>query len=281
MRLTVPLFVLALFAALPAHACEPDGETAGARCEVPGGFYRLVMPERADGPVPAMLHLHGWGASSRGALNRFDGGAALTDRGYALLLPEGVPRAGRTQRDWAVRDGQPHPRDDIAFLEAVIADATARGVDPQRILLSGFSRGGSFVWDVACARPDLFRGFAPISGAFWEPLPEGCAGAVSLYHSHGWTDRVVPLEGRSFREDEIVQGDVFASLKILRETLGCDARQPDRGETHGDLWLRHWESCDVGRIDFELHPGGHAAPEGWLDRVLAWFAARSVEEPKG
>lgn len=272
MRLLPCVVALALLAA-PAAACV-GGEDL---CEVPGGAYRLVLPEGVEGPVPAVLHLHGWGASSRAALGRFDDGGTIAERGYALILPEGIPRAGRTQRDWAVRDGRPHPRDDLAFLDAVLADAAGRGVDRARVLLSGFSRGGSFVWDVACERPGLFRAYAPLSGAFWEPLPERCAGAVALYHSHGWADRVVPLEGRSFRGGEIVQGDVFASLKRLRETLGCAARQPDRSAQRGALWLRHWDSCAAGRIDLELHPGGHAAPEGWLVRVLDWFAARLAE----
>jgi len=274
MRLILLVF---LVLAVPARAAAPCGTPEGV-CSVEGGSYRLVLPE-GDGPHPALLYLHGWGASAAAALRDRERLETVLARGYALILPQGVARAGRTQRDWAIRDRGVHPRDDIAFFEAVLGDAAARGVDRARVLLAGFSRGGSMVWDVACHAPALVRAYAPISGAFWEPLPERCAGPVEIFHVHGWTDRVVPLEGRSFRDGAIVQGDVFASLRRMRGHLGCDARQPDRSSLgEGGLWWRHWESCRAGRIDLLIHPGGHAAPEGWTAMALDWFEARLAGE---
>ncbi len=276
MSLLVRCLAAALLALLapagPASACGGPA----AFCEVDGGRYLLLMPSGGATPKSAVVFLHGWGSGPRGALGRLRDGAEILAAGHALILPEGVPREGRTQRDWAVRDQGTHPRNDLAFLDAVLADAASRGVAAGRVLLSGFSRGGSFVWDVACARPGLFRAYAPLAGAFWEPLPERCAGPVALHHTHGWTDRVVPLEGRSFRGEAFVQGDVFASLKVLRETLGCRLRQPDEGQA-GALWRRSWQACREGRIDLLLHGGGHGAPEGWMNLVLSWFADRLAE----
>ncbi|MEL6197954.1 MAG: PHB depolymerase family esterase, partial [Pseudomonadota bacterium] len=146
----------ALFCAvLTAGSARPAGACSGpeAPCETGLGRYVLVLPPQAapEAPVPALVYLHGWGASPSGVLNGRAGMAeALSKRGYALILPEGVPRAGRTQRDWSVADGGRHPRQDIAFLDEIIADAAGRGVDTDRLMLAGFSRGGSMVWDVAC-----------------------------------------------------------------------------------------------------------------------------------
>ncbi|GMG82216.1 hypothetical protein LNKW23_14290 [Paralimibaculum aggregatum] len=269
-RLAAGLLAAALGLALsaaPAAACGgPE-----VRCAVAGGEYLLLMPEGAAGPVPALLFLHGWGSSPEGALRRLSGGfRAAAEAGMAVILPEGVPRAGRRPKDWAVRDGRPHPRDDFAFLDTVMADAARRGVARGQVLLSGFSRGGSFVWDIACARPGFAAAYAPLAGAFWEPLPGGCAGPVALHHTHGWTDRVVPLEGRSFRGGAVVQGDVFASLKLMRETLGCAGRQPEEAGT-GGRWQRRWLACRNGRLELWLHPGGHGAPPGWMETVIGWF----------
>jgi polyhydroxybutyrate depolymerase len=148
------------------------------------------------------------------------------------------------------------------------------------VLLAGFSRGASMVWDIACRAPASARAYAPVSGAFWEPLPTACEAPVDFFHSHGWADRVVPIEGRSFRDGAVVQGDVFAGLKILRQTNGCTARQPDAApmEATSDLWLRRWTSCLHGRLDLMLHPGGHGVPEGWVTRVLDWFEGRLAED---
>lgn len=267
---------LGLLVAGPAAACG----TAATDCAVPGGVYRLALPEGAgpEAPVPGVVYLHGWGASAEAALRRAERTDAVVSRGMAFIVPQGVARAGRTQRDWAVRDGGTHPRDDLEFLDAVLADAAARGVYRDRVLLTGFSRGGSMVWDAACARPGLAAAYAPLAGAFWEPLPDQCAGPVALFHTHGWADRVVPLEGRPIGGGRLMQGDVFSSLAHLRRTLGCTARQPDRTEA-GDmpLWRRTWTDCAAGRIELMLHPGGHAAPPGWIETTLEWFEQRLAE----
>ncbi|MGF1445709.1 MAG: alpha/beta hydrolase family esterase [Pikeienuella sp.] len=270
----------------PVLAEAPSPPCGGTEepCAVATGRYALLLPKGSDdqegpeGGAPAVLFLHGWGSSPRGAVGRLAGGREILSAGFALILPEGVARPGRTQRDWAVRDtASPHPRDDLAFLEAVLADAALRGVDRARVLLAGFSRGGSFVWDVACERPALFRAFASAAGAFWEPLPETCNGSAALHHSHGWTDGVVPIEGRSFREGRVVQGNVFESLALRADMMGC-ARLPPVREVAAPLAFRSWTGCaDGARIDFVLHPGGHTVPDWWAGRVVAWFSDRLAD----
>lgn len=267
MRLTLLAAILALVA-LPATANGCD--TPGGRCETSLGFYRLALPAGAEGPVPALLYLHGWGASSEGAM-RSPMVSDATARGYALIAPEGLPRAGRTQRDWGVSDEGTHPRDDLAFLAEVLDDAASRGVDRSRVLVTGFSRGGSMVWDAACRAPGLALAYASVSGAFWQPMPGKCEGPVDLYHIHGWTDTVVPLEGRSVGGGTLTQGDVWAGLALIRRTNGCDGDRADATPIEpGQRWHRTW-NCAGGRLDLSVNPGGHRRPAGWIHRVLDWF----------
>ena len=272
MRLVAILACAAVLAAGTARADAPCGTPEGT-CQTARGFYRLALPEGATGPVPALLYLHGWGQSSATVMKNTAMRATLAARGYALIAPEGIPRPGHPNRDWSVRDGAPADRDDTAFLADVIADAAGHGVDPGRVLLAGFSRGGSMVWDVACHAPSTARAYAPVAGAFWEPLPEACAGPADLFHVHGWSDRVVPLEGRSVADGRLTQGDVFVGLGRLRAALGCNPEMPDTAPVlaDGSRWLRHWDHCPEGRLDLMLHPGGHTVPAGWLDRALDWF----------
>lgn len=266
--------------ALPAQA-QPVCGAAEAECPVGNGFYRLALPEGAVGPVPVLVFLHGGGSTAASVTGNSAMLAELSARGYALIAPEGQERPGRRGKNWGVHDNRSHPRDDIAFIAEVLDDAARHGIDRDRVLLAGFSRGASMVWDIACRAPATARAYAPVSGAFWEPLPAVCQGPIDLFHSHGWTDRVVPLEGRSFRGGTVVQGDVFAGLGVLRRTNGCNPQKPDATamEAGGGLWLRSWTSCPGGRLDLMLHPGGHGVAKGWLTRALDWFEDRLAETP--
>lgn len=244
---------------------------ANTPCSVGSGEYHMLMPE-TETPKGIVMHLHGGGATGQGMLNS---GMARTSiaRGYVFVAPTGYHPNTRYKRNWSVRAGTMRfDRDDVAFLKEVLEDVRAH---PQLkdvpLLLSGFSRGGSMVWDIACQSPDFAQAYAPMAGAFWDELPETCAGPVTLFHTHGWNDRTVPLEGRSLRGGTVVQGDVWASLKILRETNGCDNRQPERSSFEGEYWLRHWTDCTSGKIELLLHQGGHGAPKGWSARMLDWF----------
>ena len=274
------LILVLLAAVLLARPAAADNCDDAGLCRIASGEYRLALPEGAAGPVPAMLYLHGWGGSAAGVMKKRGLVEALAARGYALIAPDGVPRPGHhaSNRDWGVSDGGTHPRDDLAFLAAVIADAARHGVDGDRVLMAGFSRGASMVWEVACRAPATARAYAPVAGAFWEPLPGRCMGGVDLFQTHGWGDRVVPLEGRAVGDGAFVQGDVFASLRLLRAALGCNPQMPDEARDHveGEFWLRRWSGCPGGELVLMVHPGGHAVPKGWLGRVLDWFEARTA-----
>lgn len=267
--LRLPLATAAL-ALMLTPAIAQDCGSAETPCSVDGGTYHMMMPDAA--PKGIVMHLHGGGGTGRGQMNSGLARAAV-ERGYLFVAPNGEHPENRWTKDWSVRaDNMSFSRDDIDFLTDILADArTQLGVADGPVLLAGFSRGGSMVWNMACYKPDFADAYAPLAGAFWDTLPTDCAAPVKLFHTHGWNDRTVPLEGRSFADGAVVQGDVFASLFLLRATNGCEARQPARNSYDGDRWFRHWTDCDAGQIDLMLHPGGHGAPEGWSGMVMDWF----------
>jgi polyhydroxybutyrate depolymerase len=272
---------LGLAVLLPTPSALADtlacGDTTETHCMVETGTYRIAMPANVDRPG-AMIWLHGWGGSANGVMKNKGWIERLGARGYALIAPDGRITSTRyNNKNWAVNDGRSYERDDIAFLQEVAKHAAeTHGIDRDRILLAGFSRGGSMVWDVACKAPEFARAYAPVAGAFWEPMHKTCEGPVDLFHIHGWTDRTVPLEGRVLANGTMIQGDVFQSLFILRATNGCGNRQPESAPLSEDrsVWRRTWSDCTEGQIDLELHPGGHSIPRGWLGRTMDWFEAR-------
>ena len=267
--LTMGLFCMAV-AGSPVVA-EVCGD-ATSPCAVASGTYHMSMPEGGNAVKGVVIQLHGSGGQGRGLLNSGLAQEALA-RGYVFVAPDGYHPDFRFPRNWSVRaKGTQFNRDDAVFLREVRTDMqTKTQVEDLPILLAGFSRGGSMVWDIACHDPDFATAYAPLAGAFWDDLPQNCAGPVRLFHTHGWNDRTVPLEGRSLGDGAVIQGDVWASLKIMRETNGCANRQPERSSFDEEYWFRHWTDCEAGQIDLMLHKGGHGTPRGWANRVLDWF----------
>ncbi|MEM7613826.1 MAG: polyhydroxybutyrate depolymerase, partial [Pseudomonadota bacterium] len=160
-----------------------DCGAAENACEVAGGTYNVALPEAASPPM--VVFLHGYGGSGASSVRNEGFAARFTERGYALIAPSGqIDAEERFRRDWEIDDGFDMPRDDVAFLSAVIADAAGRfDLDQSRVLVSGFSRGGSMVWDFACAAPEAATAFAAVAGGFWEPIQQDCVGPVHLHHS--------------------------------------------------------------------------------------------------
>jgi polyhydroxybutyrate depolymerase len=270
MRIRLLALMLGLLPTLAGAACGPE---AGA-CETAEGAYHIALPDSPD-DAPAVLILHGWGGTGAGLIQSSPQVGVLRARGYAVIAPEGLPRAQGAGGSWQFRPGEER-RDDVAFLRSVADDAAARfGLNRGRMMLAGFSVGGSMATYVACADPSAFAAFAPVAGSFWDPLPLSCAGPVRLLHVHGWADETVPLEGRRIGSAGLTQGDVFASLAILRQASGCDARRPDTTGRDGIFLWRTWSDCAPGAgLMFALTEGGHAVPKGWATFAADWFEQR-------
>lgn len=249
-----------------------------APCEISAGSYHIERPAGVDlqTKVPAVMFLHGWGASGQATMsNRGMVDAALA-RGYAVIAPDGRLRDTGQGRTWDFHPARAATakRDEAVFVAAVADDAAARhGIDRSRIILAGFSIGGSTTSYIACKTPTAFAAFAPVAGSFWNPLPSGCAGPVRLLHVHGWADTTVPLEGRRLSSG-VTQGDVFASLAIWRRTNGCQQPRPDAFDRTAVFQVRRWSDCTAGSaLTFALHEGGHGIPKEWVALALDWYEA--------
>lgn len=268
MRITLSF---AVSVALTSSAALADCNGTSSACEIDGGTYHIVLPEGATAPVPAIMLLHGYGGEGVGTIRNKPMVSLMLGRGYAVIAPDGQRRDDGAGRSWDFHPDRPATRDEVAFLTAVADDAATKyGLDRDRMLLAGFSIGGSMTSYVACSSPDAFAAYAPVAGSFWRPHPESCKGAVQLLHTHGLADRTVPMTGREIYPG-FVQGNVYEAMDIWRATNGCSA-EPDVEESPGIYTVQRWTSCDPGaRLDVALHDGGHNIPKGWAQMAVDWF----------
>ncbi|MFN3249125.1 alpha/beta hydrolase family esterase [Roseibium album] len=259
--------IMLLLFAIPAvaKACGPE-----TRCEVPGGYYLAAVPEDWDQkrPLSLVVYFHGWNSSPEATFRNRVMVRGATDRGALFVAPfaeKGYWRQigqGRAERG----------RDEAAYIRAVMEDVRKRWpVDERRTLASGFSRGASMVWNVACYTGDLFRAYAPIAGGFWRSNPEACpTGAVNLRHIHGLSDGVVAFdEVGIYNSMPIEEG-----FDILAQANG--AARASRNVESGDnrLSCERWDESKSGRVlELCLHQRGHSIPAEWVGQGLDWLAA--------
>jgi polyhydroxybutyrate depolymerase len=247
-----------------AEAACLDGK---ASCKVAAGRYHIAWPPGVprDKKVPAVVALHSWGGTGAGLIQSGRMIRVLLAQGYAVVAPEGLARQQGAGNSWEVQIASAR-RDDPAFVKSVADDAARRfNLDRDRMLLVGFSVGGSMVAYTACRYPSAFKGFAPVSGSFWQPQPTSCAGPVNYLHSHGKSDNTMPLAGRVVGKG-LRQGNVLKALDTFAGATGC-------GESTSSAdGSKKWKGCAGGRsVRMDMYPGGHSVPKGWANRVVAWF----------
>lgn len=270
-----PLRALSVLVALWTSSAAAGCNGASEPCRLADGTYHIVLPDGVTGPVPAILLLHGYGGDGAGMLRNKGMVNLMLARGYAVIAPDGQTRATGKGRTWDFHPDRPATRNETAFLIAVADDAATRhALRRDRMLLAGFSIGGSMTSYVACAAPDAFAAYAPVAGSFWRPHPASCAGPVRLFHTHGRADRTVPLTGREVMPG-FQQGDVFEAMALWRATNGCTSDAPSQAGTLGPYDLRHWTGCLPGTdLRLALHDGGHSIPQGWAQMAIDWFEGR-------
>ena len=253
--------------ALPASACGVDTDCA---VEAEGSGARLYRIDRRDGQTGAFLFAHGYRGSAAGTMRNRALRDAAAREGFALVAVEAkegwmTPHAPRPQR-WS----------EMPYFDAVVADLVAKhGIDPERIVMGGFSSGAMVVWNVACERPSLFAGFLPVAGTYWKEPPATCAlPTPTIVHVHGLTDRTVPMDGRALGGTR--QGRVSDAFDQMARVGGYGPARPDESQSRMDCTVRGNEAGKV--LELCLHPGGHVMPAEYatfgLERLKHWNAVR-------
>ena len=270
------VFGLLCNVATQSMACSID-----TPCEIDDRTYYIATPESTGTPAPAIVFVHGFGGSGKGSLNNTRMVDAYLERGYAVIAPDGHLRQGGGGRSWGFHPQSGRQSDDIAFLQTVRDDAIERfNLDPNRVILGGFSIGGSMTAYAACIAPDSFLAYVPVGGNFWRPHPTECAGPVNMLHTHGWKDSTVPYEGRVVnrvgRDDPsaFAQGDIPYAISLWRDTNNCPTYQARRFDTSGEFWRRSWTDCAPNSaLTLALFDGGHVIPQNWPSMVIDWVEA--------
>jgi polyhydroxybutyrate depolymerase len=273
MRLFAPLILaLGIFATAPATAetreiiVEQDG--------LPRSFL-LTVPEGLNGPAPLVLALHGLletGESMqlRVARTRLD--IFAEKYGFIVAYPSAWGRVWNLGEGTGAARLTPK-RDDLAFLDRVIAETASRAsIDRRRIFVAGFSMGGMMGFSFACKRPGLIRAISATASLIPAMLADDCAAhpPEGVLVIHGTEDDVVPFDG-----GPVISGPfAMMSLASYDETLrffarrnGCrtppERRDWDAKNDNTSVTRSGWYHCARGAVEgYRIEGGGHRWPSG-------------------
>jgi phospholipase/carboxylesterase len=176
-------------------------------------LHTLYEPE-GDGLHPTIVALHGWGASAMDLLGL---APYLAGGRFLVLCPQGhveVPLGPMVGYGWfpLTMGASADPAAFSAGVEEVtrFLDAALRRypIDPNKLVMFGFSQGGVIAYAVALAEPERFAGLAALSS--WLPP------AVAAQLPPRPRDRLATLVHHGTRDELIEVGRGRESVEILR-----------------------------------------------------------------
>lgn len=137
----------------------------------------ILPPGDPEGPRPLIVVLHGYGG--RVAANAEVYRKVARELGAIVVAPAAIrrDRQGRGY-SWTFRD------ESEWWVLRVIEKVSARHeIDPERLILAGFSQGANVALSVGLKYPERFAGLLPVAGhyeAHLMPVPEGDGPRVYL-----------------------------------------------------------------------------------------------------
>lgn len=255
--------------ALSATACgassaaEPrvySGEVRDVTIEIDGRERSYLLhpaQELAAGEKSALvvvLHQEGGTPASVAAETGLE---ALRQRGATLAYPAGVD----TSWDAGACCGEPAAEDvdDVAFLDAVLADAADQApIDPERTALVGYSSGGMLTYRYVCERPGALAAAVVVSGSLESPCSEEIT-APDVLALHGKSDGTIGFDQPKFiKALGLAPRPVVSTLGIFTKSAGCPTAPTT--ELLPDAEVRRWVGCRGGEVEARLVPG---AGHGW------------------
>ncbi len=220
----------------PLGAAQPlaAGQAPRERLESAGYDYQLFIPwglpdahrQARQARWPLLLFLHGSGERGADIAKVKVHGPPKYADGHAdfpfILISPLLP----AEEDW-----------DIPKLDRILRHVLATlPVDPDRVYLTGLSRGGHAAWRWAAAEPDRFAAIAPVAGR-GNPETACALKDVPVWALHGDRDDVVTPEG-SFAMARAIRacGGRQSRLTIYPD-LGHNAWDPAYADPALYLWL--------------------------------------------
>lgn len=253
---------LATAPAMAQQACSLEPTNGTVTRTIGARNYTLNVPAGlVGGSVPLLVVLHGAGANPSGIESTTGWTPYAQSHNFIVAYPAAV------NAYWDLKDNST----DTVFLKQVVADISSQFcVNPKRVHVSGWSRGGMMAHRLACDDEGTFASVAPYAG--WLPTVEfnSCAPKravpVAVFHSVG--DFIIPyFTGTQARD-------------FWKTNNACSAT-PVTTTVNGSAFERYTGCSGGTEVWFRQYYQSHNWPIGTdaqdiLDRSWAFFQAHPL-----
>ncbi|RPE81007.1 prolyl oligopeptidase family serine peptidase [Vulcaniibacterium tengchongense] len=214
--------------------------------------YRVFVPTLQAGGrrPPVVLFLHGSGERGDDNVRQAEVGLGPYVRRHSADFPAIVvfPQSPRGE-SWTGATA----RMALAALDASLAEF---GGDPERVVLTGISRGGYGVIELALMQPQRFAALAPVCGGITQPnVPEplfvaAVATAPDPFAAAALKLQPVPIWLFHGARDEVVTPDQSRHLAEALRRVGADVRYTEFPDLGHDAWDAAYATPELWRWAF-------------------------------
>lgn len=224
--------------------------------------YLVYLPANfePDEYMPAMFHFHGGGGTANGAIFECDYRPLADEERFIAVYPQALDSTSGNNC-WDCLGDYHGGIDEMGFMSSMIdALATDYNIDTERVYASGYSLGGSIVYDFAAYLPDQVAVIAPVAANMWEwTLSDvNWNTSVACVHLLGTNDFYAPYNGNAYSISTSAQNAHFVGLNgagtsPIVENLG------------GNITRYTWPEGDGchGHQHYVRQGGGHDAPSAY------------------
>ena len=200
------------------------------RTDEPAIRYAISIPRNysPSTPVPLILALHFGvqGGSAAGAgrdVVQILIGPALAELGAIIVAPDSV------RGDWSTAENEKAVN---ALLDMVLARYL---IDKKKVVVTGFSMGGTGSWHFAEKYPERFSAAIPVAG---RPPASASGWRLPVLAIHSHDDQVVPFDPTEARIGELQKAGVNAKLIPLTGITHYETYRFRDALRQGVSWLR-------------------------------------------